>query len=615
MLNLFCYIIFTYILFSLSSCQVVNKAATDFGNAGISIKSDVTNLSKKINAPLDNALNKTLRNLNLIKKRSEEAKKINNKNNVSEEDLIIIVEGVLELFDLGEYKKSLMFAKEYEHTQNPDLLNIIGVSYHEGLGTKQNYNKAMIYYNKAINNGSTLAYGNKGLLFESGLGVDLNFSKAFSLYKKGHELNDEFSSLNLGLLYIEGNGVKQNKEYGLKLISLADQKGELHATLNLGHLYYEGEHLTKNYKLAMKYYKKASELKDSLGFHRIGYMYDLGNGIDKDLNLAMQFYIKATNFGSSESAYNLGLIYLDKDTKYYNLFSALEYFQKARELGDNLANIKIDVVKKQIENLEIAQNTLVQNKETVRGLIIDNKKENLINPKNFHALIISIQDYQYLDKLKTPVNDGKVIGNLLKKQYGFKVNYLNNPSRDGITKALNNLQKSLKPIDNLLIYYAGHGIEINNDGYWLPKNASKNDDTYWLSNDYLTRKIKNIKASNILVLSDSCYSGTLTRSINFNNNDKKPLSVYLNTKSRMVITSGGLSPVLDSGGAGHSIFARFLINYLSTADKNFTATDLYTSINKKVTKMSSSLGVTQVPVLASLPRSGHVGPDFVFLKK
>ena len=116
-------------------------------------------------------------------------------------------------------------------------------------------------------------------------------------------------------------------------------------------------------------------------------------------------------------------------------------------------------------------------------------------------------------------------------------------------------------------------------------------------------------------MSDSCYSGTLTRSINFNSNDKKPLSVYLNTKSRMVITSGGLNPVLDSGGGGHSIFARFLINYLSTADKHFTATDLYTSINKKVTKLSSSLGVTQVPVLASLPRSGHVGPDFVFIKK
>ena len=614
MLNLLRNIIFIFIFFSLSSCQVVKDAGTNFGEAGLKIKSNVVSLEKQISSPLKKGVAETIKNLNLIEKKSAEAKKTNSKNKVSEEDLIIIVEGVQELFDLGEYEKAMSFAKQYEHTKSPDLLNIIGVSYHEGLGVKQDYNNAMTYYNKAIDNGSALAYGNKGLLFESGLGVDVNYSKAFSLYEKGHDLNDEFSSFNLGLLYIEGNGVQQNKEYGLKLILLADQKGELQATMKLGDLYYEGKNFAQDYKLAMKYYKKASELKDPLTFHRIGYMYDLGNGVEKNFNLAIEFYMKASDVGSSESAYNLGLIYLDKDTKYYNLALALKYFQKAKEFGDNLANIKIDVVKKQIENLKIAQGKLDQDSKKLRGLIIDNEKENLINPKNFHALIISIQDYKYLDKLKTPVNDGKVIGNLLRKQYGFKVNYLNNPSRNEITKELNILQKRLKPIDNLLVYYAGHGIEINDDGYWLPKNASKNDDTHWLSNDYLTRKIKNIKASNILVLSDSCYSGTLTRSINFNNNDKKPLSVYLNTKSRMVITSGGLSPVLDSGGAGHSIFARFLINYLTTADKHFTATDLYTSINKKVTKLSSSLGVTQVPVLASLPRSGHVGPDFVFVK-
>ena len=613
--NVFRNITFIFLSFSLLSCQVGKDTATNFGNSALQIKSDIVSLEKKISSPLQKGLAETLRNFNLIEKKSEEARKTNSKQKFSEEDLMIIVEGVQELFDLGEYEKSISFAKQYEYTKSPDLLNIIGVSYHEGLGVKQDYKKAMIYYNKAIENGSTLAFGNKGLLFELGLGVDVNYSKAFSLYEKGHNLDDEFSSLNLGMLYFEGNGVKQNKEYGLKLILLADQKGELQATMNLGHLYYEGNDLAQDYKLAMKYYIKASELEDPLVFHRIGYMYDLGNGVEKNLDLATQFYVKATDVGSSESAYNLGLIYLNKDTKYYNLASALEYFQKAKELGDNLANIKIDVVKKQIENLKIAKGKLDQNSKTLRGLIINNEKENLINPKNFQALIISIQDYQYLDKLKTPVNDGKVIGDLLRKKYGFKVNYLNNPSRSEITKELNNLQKSLKPIDNLLVYYAGHGIQINNDGYWLPKNAKKNDDTYWLSNDYLTRKIKNIKASNILVLSDSCYSGTLTRSINFDRDDKKPLSVYLNTKSRMVITSGGLSPVLDSGGGGHSIFARFLINYLSTADNHFTATDLYTSINKKVTKLSSSLGVTQVPVLASLPRSGHIGPDFVFIKK
>ena len=180
---------------------------------------------------------------------------------------------------------------------------------------------------------------------------------------------------------------------------------------------------------------------------------------------------------------------------------------------------------------------------------------------------------------------------------------------------MNEYKEKLKPEDNFLIYYAGHGVEVNNDGYWLPNDAQNDDDSQWISNDYLSRKIKNIKASNILILADSCYSGTLTRNINITADNKDSLSVYLDTKSRMVITSGGLSPVLDNGGGGHSIFARFLINYLKTSRNSFTATDLYTAINKKITETSVQLGVRQVPMLASMPRSGHVGPDFVFLKK
>ena len=48
--------------------------------------------------------------------------------------------------------------------------------------------------------------------------------------------------------------------------------------------------------------------------------------------------------------------------------------------------------------------------------------------------------------------------------------------------------------DNLLIYFAGHGKIVLDDGFWLPHDAEEDDDTNWLSNDYLGRKLKNIKA-------------------------------------------------------------------------------------------------------------------------
>ena len=285
-------------------------------------------------------------------------------------------------------------------------------------------------------------------------------------------------------------------------------------------------------------------------------------------------------------------------------------------------NIKVDSQKELVKHKTVIQNAKKETKidksetvKTLRGLKTNIIENNINNSKKFYALVISIKDYKYLTPLKTPNKDGKAIGDILKNNYNFDVSYLNNPTRSEITKKLNEYKVKLKLEDNFLIYYAGHGIQVNNDGYWLPSDAKNNDDTEWISNDYLSRKIKNIKASNILILADSCYSGTLTRSISIIEDNNKPLSVYLDTKSRMVITSGGLSPVLDGGGGGHSIFARFLINYLSTSRKSFTATDLYTAINKNITEMSMQLGVRQIPMLAAMPRSGHVGPDFVFLKK
>ena len=115
----------------------------------------------------------------------------------------------------------------------------------------------------------------------------------------------------------------------------------------------------------------------------------------------------------------------------------------------------------------------------------------------------------------------------------------------------------------------------------MPKDAEIDDDSNWLSNDYITKK-KSIKAYNILVIADSCYSGTLTRGLKIDKNDEiKPSNFYLKTKSRMVISSGGVKPVLDGGGGGHSIFARMVINKLKSNKKPLISSQLYSSITEK----------------------------------
>ena len=80
-------------------------------------------------------------------------------------------------------------------------------------------------------------------------------------------------------------------------------------------------------------------------------------------------------------------------------------------------------------------------------------------------------------------------------------------------KAINDLNAVLKPEDNLLIYYAGHGARLQNakneSGYWLPVNAEPPPkDTFWVPNEQITGHLGRLPAKRVLVVADSCYAGS-----------------------------------------------------------------------------------------------------------
>jgi hypothetical protein len=341
----------------------------------------------------------------------------------------------------------------------------------------------------------------------------------------------------------------------------------------------------------------------------LGLMYYKGYGVNRNINKAIELFSRSVENGSSKATDELSEIYefgigVKKDLK-----KALYWIKKAEKIEEedkeSLAGIGY---------LNIAAIKKFKTKRLKQQ--INNKLPEKIANGRFYALMIGVNDYDYLPKLKTPLNDIKVLGNILKENYDFEIIKLVNPTRKQITSKLSKVEKKLLKNDSLVIYYAGHGIEKDGYGYWLPKNAETTDDSDWLSNDYVTKKIKSIKANNILVIADSCYSGTLTRGIASSDELKTlPINSYLETKSRMVMSSGGVKPVIDGGGGGHSIFARMLINKLRNNTKPIISAELYSSITKKVTEASIKYNYKQIPNLASLPQSGHEAPDFVFIPK
>jgi hypothetical protein len=237
----------------------------------------------------------------------------------------------------------------------------------------------------------------------------------------------------------------------------------------------------------------------------------------------------------------------------------------------------------------------------------------------FYALMIGINNYQHINKLQNAVNDATVMDQVLRENYGFESVLLldDQANRDNIMKSLNDLRKKLTENDSLVIFYSGHG-EFNKQtetSYWLPVDAGIDDNTKWLESRSISDQLKLISAKHVLVIADSCFSGTMTRAANAELTSNLTREKYLNKlsekTSRVLIASGGNEPVTDAGGKGHSIFSDVLIAALKQPfDTVFTAEELMT----RQLKESVAGRTEQTPEYKVVRNSGHDGGDFIFVK-
>jgi len=231
---------------------------------------------------------------------------------------------------------------------------------------------------------------------------------------------------------------------------------------------------------------------------------------------------------------------------------------------------------------------------------------------DYHALVIGIDEYKYLTPLKTAIADAKEMAKVLKDNYGFKVTTLLNPTRGDIIDELDDLRSKLKFKDNLLIYYAGHGWldDKADQGFWLPADAKPNRRSNWVSNDILTGTLKAIEAKHVMIVADSCYSGRLVRGAKVSIGDPEYLKKISRKKARVVITSGGLEPVADNAGDGHSPFTSALLKSLRSNNGVVDGNSLFNTIRRPV-----MVSADQTPQFSDIRKAGHDGGDFLFVPR
>ena len=285
--------------------------------------------------------------------------------------------------------------------------------------------------------------------------------------------------------------------------------------------------------------------------------------------------------------------------------SAASEFEIAVKLsvGENLYSVEAD---------DINGNQAIKKFRIVRQDSIP-ESELLANAKNY-LMVIGIDKYTSWPQLTNAVYDAKSLTSLLQQKYGFlpenTFTVLDSAAtKQGVLDAFKKVVETVGVNDNLLIYYSGHGFFDNTfgEGYWIPVNGTKGQESDYLPNSTILQLLKRINAKHTLLIADACFSGSL-----FEESNRGYIESVSQLRSRWAITSGRLEYVSDGAVGKHSPFNETILSILSNNTKEaLPVSELLQKVKTEVANKTQ-----QTPVGNPLKNAGDEGGEFIFrLKK
>ncbi len=243
------------------------------------------------------------------------------------------------------------------------------------------------------------------------------------------------------------------------------------------------------------------------------------------------------------------------------------------------------------------------------------------------ALLIGINRYQALPTLNGSLNDIETMRQVLTTRWGFQPQHIamltdQAATRAGIFAALERLIKEAGPSDVVYVHYSGHGSQVDDfsgdetddhlDETLVPHDG-RTGNVPDITDDELDTIFARLKARSVLIVLDSCHSGTATRSLEI-----RTRSVPKDTRSELYRPSGMQSrqvvPVISSryvlmtgaaanqealdgpvGGRYHGFFSYSLAKSIGAAGPAATPREIFAGVEREMRRIQAHFGRTSMP--------------------
>jgi uncharacterized caspase-like protein len=186
------------------------------------------------------------------------------------------------------------------------------------------------------------------------------------------------------------------------------------------------------------------------------------------------------------------------------------------------------------------------------------------------ALVVGNSSYQHAPLLPNPANDAAAIAATLKGAGFDHVDVKSNlPSAD-MRRALRDFADQARDADIAVVYYAGHGIEIDGTNYLIPTDATLERDTDIYDEAYsLDRILKAIEPARRLrlVIVDACrnnpFSDAMKRTVASRSVSRGLARVEPETSNTLVAFAAKAGLTAFDGNGKNSPYAAALVKYIA----------------------------------------------------
>ena len=239
------------------------------------------------------------------------------------------------------------------------------------------------------------------------------------------------------------------------------------------------------------------------------------------------------------------------------------------------------------------------------------------------ALVIGNSAYKSAPKLGNPVNDAALIGGILKKAGFDTVDVRQDLSAPEMRKALREFGARTRDADVAIVYYAGHGLEVDGTNYLIPIDAALETDTdvydEALPIDRVLVSIEPAKQLRLVIL-DACrdnpFAKTMKRTVASRAIGRGLAKVEPTSLNTMIAFAAKAGSTASDGDTRNSPFATALADHLPKPGLDlrkafgFVRDDVLKATGyKQEPFVYGSLGGDDVPLVPAKPAATGPQPN------